>query len=430
MTTYSKASLLTLFLSYVDIDTRSVKAGPGEENRKLPSSEGQSKLIDKLRKELIELGVLNEQIVILGDGSLKAVLPATAGCEGAPHITLCAHVDTYPGQPGEVSAIVHQRYRSGGIVFSKEVSIPPCDLYGLEGQTIITSDGKSLLGGNDKAGLAEIMAALPSILAGPHGPLTVIFFTDEESGEAKFIQFLDPNEVADWDAFYTLDGLEAGTIDIGCFNAGNVTVTFKGTDAHPGVGGTNIKSALYAAAEFINQLNDNEPQPWEAGPDSDSGMIYATDCTGNAAEAIVHVIARSFDLDRLTETFFNNVIDLANFAAGAFGLEVEVSNMAVLYKSTENALNRQPHHIRVAESAVSASGLKVTKRRVRGGTDGAMLIETYPDLPCVNLGTGDRNCHQLNEFVVLEEMMKMVQAIINLVLEYSKLLKTPKKNDA
>jgi len=422
MPAINRAAFLTRFLSYVAIDTQSVNGKPGEK-KKMPSSEGQSVLIGILCQELLGMGIAAEQMTILADGSLKAVIPATEGCENSAHICLNAHVDTYPGQPGDVRPIVHEEYEGGDIVLSEEVSIPASDLEGLEGETIITSDGESLLGGDDKAGVAEIMAALPHILNMEHGPITVFFFTDEETGAGNFIDLLDPAEVAEWDLFASFDGLEAGTLDVGCFNAGAVTVVFKGADAHPGIKGKDMKPAHYAAAEFVRKLNTTEPQPWESGANSGAGFIYATDFSGNASTATVQIIVRSFNLQELTERFFIDLVDHANYAAAEFGLECKVSPMVIQYKSTKEAVNRHNHHVLLATNALEKSGLVVVKRKIRAGTDGAMLNVRFPNVPCLNFGTGEYNCHQRTEFVVLEQMLAMVQAILNLVEECARLAK-------
>jgi len=413
--------VLTSFLRYVVIDTRCIETKPGE-TPQLPSSPGQTILINLLHEQLEELGIAKDRMIFLGDGSLMVELPADNGCENAPHVVLGAHVDTYPKQSGDVVPIVYAPYQGGNIVLPNEGTIIPAeDLVGLEDKTIVVPSGDSLLGGDDKAGVAEIMVALKRIVNMPHGPLTIIFFTDEEGGDSSFVKFLDPAKVAAWDIFYTLDGLEAGTIDIGCFNGAEVIVTFKGNDAHPGVGGKKIKSALAAAVCFCQSLITFCPRPWDfESNDPDGAFVHVTEITGTVGEATVTLIPRSFNLDELTGVLYRTISKLAEEAATGFDLPgFEVSPMVVGYQSTEEAVRRHPKHIDVVAGALYNSGLKIIKRRVRGGTDGAMLNLKFPQVPCINLGTGDRNCHEKSEFVVVEEMEAMVDALVLLVALYA-----------
>ncbi|MFA6018039.1 MAG: hypothetical protein WCT28_03330 [Patescibacteria group bacterium] len=196
--------VLISFIYYTLTTTRCIETEP-DETPKLPNGEDQTELIDLLYRQLDELGVLQSYMSKLGDGSLVVELPATEGCKNAPHVVLGAHVDI----SGEVHPIVHGPYKGGDLTLPNKgmVIVTAADLIGLEGQTIVAASG-------DKAGIVEIMIAMLTILVNHHGPLTIIFF------KASFIEFLDPNKVATWDVFYTLNGLEAGTIDISCSNGG------------------------------------------------------------------------------------------------------------------------------------------------------------------------------------------------------------------
>lgn len=182
-----------------------------------------------------------------------------------------------------------------------------------------------------------------------------------------------------------------------------------------------IKSALAAAAHFCNKITTAWPQPWLFEANEPAGsFIHVTDITGNIGEATVTLIPRSFVLEELTGALYTIICYEAVDSAKFFDLPgFEVGPMVIQYQSTEEPLNRHPCHITTAKAAIEAADLKSITRRVRGGTDGAMLNLTFPDVPCINLGTGDRNCHQTTEFLVVEEMEAMVGVIINVIAAYA-----------
>src|SRR3989344_2975579 len=249
-------------LKYARIDTCSVQAVPGVEQIH-PSSPGQKVLIDMLLAELSNLKVPRDWIKQLGDASFLIESPATEGHENAPHVVLAAHVDTYFGCPGGANPIIHE-YQGGDLALPNDgVFIPAEDLKGLKGKQIITADGTTLLGGDDKCGVASIMTFIEDMMSRslPHGPLTVWICTDEEIGEVG-VPFLPAGTAERGDFFWTVDGEQVAVVDIGCFYGAGVDVEFIGNDTHPGVSGRSLKPAHYAACRFVDQLA-NVPTPWQ-----------------------------------------------------------------------------------------------------------------------------------------------------------------------
>lgn len=253
--------VINRLLRYVRIDTRSIQPTPGVEQAH-PSCPNQRLLADLLKEELVGLEVSPEQITNLGDGSFLVHFPATEGCENAPHVVFASHLDTYFGCPGGANPIYPEKVYQGGDITlpNNGVVIPASDLVGLEGKRIITADGTTLLGADDKAGVAAIMTLIELIPQYAHGPFTVWFCTDEEIGEVG-VKFLPPGVADTWDIFWTVDGKELNTLDVGCFYGAKVDVKFVGNDTHPGVSGQNLKPAHYAACRFVDKLAE-WPSPW------------------------------------------------------------------------------------------------------------------------------------------------------------------------
>ncbi|MDD5251711.1 MAG: M20/M25/M40 family metallo-hydrolase [Patescibacteria group bacterium] len=414
-----------MFLQFVRIDTRAVEPAPDADpvSMKHPSSPGQTVLVDLLRSELEDTLGDTARLTTLGNGSLMVELAATNGCVGAPHVVFAVHVDTSPDQPGLAEPLIHQ-YVGGNIVLPKGGTIIPAEeLKGLEGKTIITSSGDTLLGVDDKAGIAVLMSAIEWVVRGrvPHGPITLILCTDEEIGELG-LDHLPPEKVATWDVFWTLDGGPAGEIDIGCFYGVKCSVTFTGNDAHPGECGTKIKSALYAACGFVDSLSRSVLQPWDSSG-NDSFVYAARIRDGSASRCVVELLPRSFDRDELMGLLYQTITELAAEQATRLGVKAEVSEMDIRYVSTEEAIARHPEHVALAEAALQQHGLTVKKQRCRGGTDGAMMNVRYPDLSAPNLGIGERNCHQLTEFVVADEITAMVPVVVEMISAYGQMKK-------
>lgn len=413
-------TVIERFLKYVRQETRSFQPKPGEKQEH-PSSSGQRALLVDLQLELVKMGVpfSNEGdcFLDLGDGSFLVVLPPTPGCEEAPHVVYAAHMDTYFGCPGGATPIVHH-YTGGDIVLPKDGTvIPASDLIGLVGKRIITASGDTLLGGDDKAGVASLMALIETLMTEqtPHGPLTFWFCTDEEIGEVG-VAFLPAGIVATWDFFWTVDGERLDTVDVGCFYGAKVNVEFRGNDCHPGVDGPKLKPAHYAAARFLDKLGD-VPTPWKTA-DEESFIYVPAFPAGTAGKTQVSVYPRTFRPEEFP-ALAATIKQVAVEAAEHYGVEAVVGDTEVMYVSTEVAIDANRRLLVPGLDALKEVGVTPKLHRVRAGTDGAMLNMTYPQIPAPNLGTGARNLHGVREFVVADELELVPGILKSMVVSYS-----------
>jgi len=404
------------FLDYVQMDTRSNMPKPGEESPK-PSSKGQLELAEKLHQELRELGVEDHQFSDFSDGSFIVHFPATEGFKKSPHVVFAAHMDTYYGFNGKANPIIHD-YLSGDIRLpNNDVVIPEADLSGLGGKKIITSDGTSLLGADDKAGVAALVTTIEWVIFSNynHGDLTFWFCVDEEIG-ALDIKVIPEEMVKSWDILWTVDGERLGPIDIGCLVCRMVPVTFKGVDAHPGVQGDKLKPAHYAAAALVFNMA-SLPTPMNT-----SGMesfYYAANIEGTPSKATVLCAPRSFDREE-SEKMLAHLKDMAEVCANKYGCTYELEDRLVCI-NTRDAIEKHSGLLEPGKIAHESTGYKPVLENVRGGTDGAMVNMAYPDLPAPNMGTGAKNLHGPQEFLVVEELEECVQAMMMMVDLYVKM---------
>lgn len=410
------STVLDKFLMYVGVNTRSVNFKEGEEVTH-PSSKGQTKLGGMLKEEL---RVINPEIKIdeRPDGSFLVYLPATEGLENAPKVVFAAHMDTYYGVSGEVKPQVHE-YSGGDLAIGNGVMITAETLKGLEGKRIATSDGTSLLGADDKAGLAIMMDVVERIHDEnlPHGPLVFWVCVDEETGGLD-VTALPEGEVETWDVLITVDGERIGPIDVGDFVCRKMTVVFTGQDAHPGVGGKDLKPALYAAIAFANEVTEL-PSPMET-----SGMesfFYITEIKGTPSEATVICMPRTFSLEE-SDSMAERVREFAQEAAGMYGVTVKI-NDAVITHNTRPAIEAKMHLVAPIVTAFKEHGLAGNLADVRGGTDGGMLVMTYPDLPAPNIGTGGFNIHTVREGLAVEELELMPDVTLAIIANFSQMTK-------
>ncbi|MFH0780281.1 MAG: M20/M25/M40 family metallo-hydrolase [Parcubacteria group bacterium] len=410
--------LLNRFTSYAALDTRSKEREEGKE-KPHPSSLGQKVLINLLLQQLEEMGV-TQNILQLSDGSSLVQFPATAGCENAPHVVLAAHVDTYPSSPGAATTILHH-YAGGDIQLPKDgVIIPANDLAGLEGKDIITASGDSLLGADDKCGVAALMDLIDKIvnLNLPHGPLTFWFATDEEIGEVG-VEFLPAGTAEKWDIFWTVDGVQGNVVDNGCFYGAKVSVEFRGNDTHPGVEGKKLKPAHYAAARFISLLGDG-PSPWTT--EGEQSFIYVPAFPGGTAgNSKLTVYPRTFNCAEF-ESMEAIIRKTAEEASKPFGVEAVVGKTELMYVTTEVAIAAHPELLEPGLEAMRNAGYdKVQLHKVRAGTDGAMLNKTFSKIPAPNMGTGSRNLHGVREFLVVEEFLRLPGILQDMLNRYSQM---------
>ena len=371
------------------------------------STERQKDLGRVLLAELTALGLTGARMD--SAGNVIATLPASEGVT-APVLALIAHMDTSPDAPGENVQPRVVRYEGGDLPLSDTVSLTESLCPGLSahaGEELIVTGGTTLLGADDKAGIAEIMAAVELLHSRPHGEVRVVFTTDEEIGCG--VDGLDVAELA-CDYGYTVDGGPLGEIEYENFNAAAVTLTVHGVNIHPGSAKDKMKNAVLMAHQFISLLPEAETPAHTEGYE---GFYHVTDVSGNETEVVLHAIIRDHDREKFEarKTFVENAVRYLNgvWGEGSFRLELKDS----YYNMKEKLL---PHMelIDNACAAMRAVGVEPEIVPIRGGTDGARL-SWERDIPCPNLCTGGANFHGVHEFVPVASMEKMVQVLVELV---------------
>jgi len=410
---------LQRFLRYVKIDTRSVMAKAGEKP-KHPSSEGQIVLGNMIKDEIFDLGVELEQFFFFRDSSFLVHFPATPGYENAPHSVYSAHLDTYYN----VSGVVHPRFlkhRGGRVILGQSgLSISAEDLAGLEKKHLVVTDGTSLLGADNKAGVAIMVTVIEKLLSGKfaHGPISFWFCVDEEIGELD-INVVPEAIVKTWDILWTLDSERGGPIDVGCFCSRKTYVTFHGEDSHTGLQGDKIRPAHYAACIFVAKLADL-PTPVETT--GHEGFFYANSISESIAEkAVVQCAPRAFEMKELDEQLAT-IKRLAEESAKRFGCTVEFHD-EILYLNTRKCIEAHMDLVQPGIEAHRKFWGEPELRDVRCGTDGAMINKSYPNIPAPNIGTGTKNLHGKKEFLVVEEMETVPKIVLEMIERYAKMKK-------
>ena len=344
----------------------------------------------------------------LREGLLIAHVAPTPGREGAPCVGFIAHVDTSPEVSGAgVRPLTHEAYDGRDLVLPDDPSLvlraseQPA-LAAKAGHDIITASGLTLLGADDKAGVAIVMTLVERLIEGatPHGRVAVAFTTDEEIGRGA-----DGFDLGAFDAVaaYTLDGGEAGELESENFNADGMTVTFTGFNTHPGYAAGKLANALRALGHFLAAL------PPDLSPERASdreGFIHPHAASGGVERATTQLIIRDFALDRLDE-HAAAVESAANEAAATVpGVSVTIERVEQ-YRNMRDMLAGHPHVVTFAEEAMREAGLSVIRRPIRGGTDGSKL--SAMGLPTPNLFAGQHNIHSRLEWVSLQDMEKAVE---------------------
>ncbi|MBR3705010.1 MAG: peptidase T [Oscillospiraceae bacterium] len=397
------------FLKYARINTESAE-GTGTS----PSTARQWDLANVLMDELKELGL--QDVKASEFGVVTAVLPATPGCEDAPALGLLAHMDTAPAFSGaNVEPILHENYDGNDIVLPKEgrvlrVADFPV-LTRLKGRTLITADGSTLLGADDKAGIAEIMTVCEQIIAEniPHGKLCISFTPDEEIGEGT-----DHFDTASFGAkyAYTVDGGPEGEIEYENFNAASAKINITGVSVHPGSAKDAMENALLIAIE-INAALPAEMIP--AKTDGYDGFFHLDELSGSVADAQMFYIIRDHDMEKFNAK--KAMMEQAVKAVQEKHPKAEVVlDLKDSYYNMAGQLKDCMHLIENARTAIRAAGLEPITMPIRGGTDGARL--SFMGLPCPNLGTGGFNFHGPYEFITVEGMDKSVEILRHIVELY------------
>ncbi|MBP5224404.1 MAG: peptidase T [Lachnospiraceae bacterium] len=393
------------FLKYVAFDTTS-----DEESETSPSSPNQAELGRFIRAELERLGV--EGAVLSDTGYVYGWLPASEGCEDLPCIGLIAHMDTSDGACGADIKPRYLKYEGGDIVLNERVTTSVQDfpfLNDMIGQTLIVTDGTTLLGADDKAGVAEIVTLAEYLLEHPevkHGRIAVAFTPDEEIGRGT-----DHFDVEGFgaDFAYTVDGGLLGELEYENFNAAGGRETFHGTNIHPGSAKNKMKNSVTVAADFLRLFPEAETPERTEGYE---GFYHFMGIRGDVNETMVQFILRDHDRAKLEEKKAY-VEKACAFINGKYGEGTATLQMRDSYYNMKELLLPHMEIVDRAKEAMLKAGVTPVIQPIRGGTDGAML--TYKGLLCPNLSTGGANFHGVRELVSTDAMEKMVEVLLNIV---------------
>jgi tripeptide aminopeptidase len=402
------SGVLDRFLRYVRFDTQS-----DESSTTYPSTPGQRVLLDALARELLAMGAA--EVTIDEHGYVMATVPATAPTPDVPTIGFVAHVDTSPEMSGAgVTPLVHRAYDGRDLVLPDDPSvilraseIP--ELAARIGDDIVTASGTTLLGADNKAGVAEIMTAVEYLLAHPeiaHGRIRVAFTPDEEVGRGT--QYFD---VAAFGArcAYTMDGGSRGDLEWESFSADAMTITFHGFNTHPGYAKGRMVNAIKAAAAFIDALPQDAWSPETT--DGYEGFVHPYTVQAGVDRTAVRFIVRDFRTAALA-AHEARLAALARQAAARFpAVRVETA-VEEQYRNMREVLDQHPAVVEHAREAMRRAGVEVRERPIRGGTDGSRL--SFMGLPTPNLFAGEHNFHSRMEWVSVQDMELAVRVIVEL----------------
>jgi len=400
-------SLLDRFKQYVQIDTQSDASSPT-----VPSTAKQRNLGELLVQQLLEMGV--EDAHMDDKGYVYATVPASAGAEDKPAVCFCAHMDTSPEYSGAgVIPTLHEDYDGGEIHLPKGGIVLTPKQFGplkeMKGHTIITSDGSTLLGADNKAGVAEIMTAAELLMKTdrPHAAMKILFTPDEEIGRGA--DHVDLEKLGA-DFGYTMDGATKGSLEDETFSADGATIVFRGANTHPGYAHKKMGNALKAAGVFLGSLPRSEWAP--ESTKGEAGFVHPYEISGGVEEVRITMILRSFDTEDLVPyaALLNTLAKQASKAVKRTSYEVIISEQ---YRNMKEVLDKHPHVVEFAEKAILAAGLPVRKSKIRGGTDGSKL--SFMGLPCPNIFAGEHAFHSPYEFVSLHDMESATDVIVNLL---------------
>lgn len=375
--------------------------------KKTPSTQGQVVLANILAQRLREMGLTN--VDVDEHAFVTATLAGNIG-ENSPKIALLAHMDTSEDSPSKnVKPIIHD-YKSGDLKLSKKSVISAQDLKNYVGQKIITSNGQTLLGADDKAGIAEIIEAINVFkehpeLKRPH--IKIVFTPDEETGFG--IAKCDIKKIGA-DFAYTVDGDLPNIVEDGSFNAFNPEIVIKGKNVHTGYAYKKMISANDLANEFMNSLPKNQRPVSTKGK---QGYLHVTDIKGNVNKAKINMYVRDFDYEKVKSR-----VDFLKNVCKELEKKYPGSSVTLLpnerYRNMKEKLNEFPQVVEFAKKAIKRSGLKPKTVLIRGGTDGSRL--SLKGLLTPNLGAGGHNFHSKMEFLPIEDMKKCTENILNLMM--------------
>ncbi len=395
------------FMRYVQIDTQSDPASTAQ-----PSTEKQKDLSRLLVEELKNIGIADAELDEYG--YVYATIPATTDKE-VPVICYCSHVDTAPDCSGkDVKPLLHNAWDGRDIVLPDDTSVVISTqehpyLKERIGDDIITASGKTLLGADDKAGVAIIMDLANYLINHPeikHGKIRILFTPDEEIGRG--VAKVDMKKLGAQYG-YTLDGGERGYLEGETFSADAVTVTFHGISAHPGYAKDKMVNAIKAASTFVSKLPRKEWNP--ESTEGYEGFVHPTQIEGVLEKATVSFIIRDFKTEMLAthEERLKKIVQETEKEFPGITTEFTITEQ---YRNMHEVLQQHPQVMDFADEAYTRSKLKTTRMNVRGGTDGSRL--SFMGLPCPNLFTGEMGIHSKQEYVSVQDMEKAVEVLVHL----------------
>ena len=398
------------FLKYVAIDTRS-----DENSESFPSTDKQWNLLNALVEEMRLLGL--EDVSIDKYGYAMGTIPATKGKENVPVIGFLAHVDTSPDMSGEnVRPRIIESYDGGDIMLNPSLTMRVADFPELSrfvGHTLIHTDGTTLLGADDKAGVAEIMTAAEYLMAHPeveHGKIRIGFTPDEEIGRG--VDFFDVKAFGA-DFAYTMDGGYEGELEFENFNAASAKVTIQGRNVHPGYAKGKMINALEVACELNALIPATERPQYTEGYE---GFYHLVGLGGSVEQASISYIIRDHDADLFErkKVWMWSAVDMLNKKYGEGVLTLALKDQ---YYNMRKMVEPHPQVIENAKAAMLEADVQPIVRPIRGGTDGARL--SFMGLPCPNIFAGGMNFHGKFEYCSLNSMEKAVKVIINLARKWA-----------
>lgn len=403
------SQLLERFLRYVKVHTTSDPNSPTK-----PSTPCQWNLLQMLHTELKELQIPS---TCYDAGYLIAQIPATTGYEEVPRIALLAHVDTSPEAPGEkVSPCLHPNYDGKPIQLKDSILSPSDypDLLRYVGHTLITSDGTTLLGADDKAGVAILMTLAAELQSKPelaHGPIALAFTTDEEVGRG--LESFDESQLQATYA-YTIDGGLEGEFEYECFHAASARITATGHNVHPGSAYHTMRHALQSLIKLDYRLGYTSERPEVT--QGREGFLHLCHMSGDVSSATAEYIIRDHDCQLLEQRIarIREVAQLINEEPHAAQLAVEVSYQ---YRNMYDYIAPHPEVIEHAIAAYKAVGVQPIIQPIRGGTDGAVLSER--GIPCPNIFTSGGNFHSIHEYCSLDAMERCLSIVTQLIRRYA-----------
>lgn len=398
-------SVIDRFLSYVAFDTTS-----DETSETVPSTAKQKVLGEFLVKELAALGLENARMD--GYGYVYATLPATPDCKHLSPLGLIAHMDTSSAVSGTDIKASIVTYKGGDLVLASGSVMSPVTYPSMNhyvGEELIVTDGTTLLGADDKAGVAEIIAACEYLVQHPeisHRAVQVAFTPDEEIGCGA--DHFDVDGFGAKEA-YTVDGGELGEIEYENFNAAGAKLTVHGLNVHPGSAKDIMKNAILMANQFISMLPPAETPAHTSGYE---GFYHVCDFAGDETTATISMIVRDHDRTKF-EARKAFLVRLCDYLNGVWGEGRFVLEMKDSYYNMREIIEEHMELVTNAEAAMQKAGVEPMTMPIRGGTDGARL--SYMGIPCPNLSTGGANFHGVHEYIPVKSMHKMVEVLVNLV---------------